>query len=95
MWGVPYRSGLGASSGKSARMTPSATTARIWPNFGVSRVGFTRLVSSTTTSSRVGSIQIEVPVNPVCPKLREDMNAPAEDAPDGVSQPMARDDPAG
>ncbi len=45
--------------------------------------------------SRSGSIQIEVPVKPVWPKLRDDMIVPAEETPDGVSHPMARDEPAG
>ena len=54
--------------------TASATARRNGPIFWLSRVGFTRFVSSTTSSSFSGSAQIEVPVKPVCPKRpqRED-----------------------
>jgi len=48
------------------------------------------LVSSTTNSSRSGSAQIDVPVKPVWPKLRDEKNRPALDCGDGVSQPNAR-----
>ena len=42
------------------------------------------------TSDRLGSIQIEVPVNPVWPKLSLESLVPALLPADGVSQPSAR-----
>src|SRR3989304_3120576 len=41
-------------------------------------------------SSRSGSIQSEVPVNPACPDEDGEKSAPAERGGDGVSQPRAR-----
>src|SRR6266480_5728954 len=56
------------------------------------REGFTRLVSTTTNRSFSGSIQIDVPVKPVWPKLHGEKNWPALDPPSGESQPSARVD---
>src|ERR1700690_2316103 len=47
----------------------SCTAGRTCAIFSLSRVGYTRLVSSTTNKSRDGSIQIEVPVNPRWPNV--------------------------
>src|SRR5690242_3990510 len=55
-------------------------------------VGFTRLVRTTTKRSFSGSIQIEVPVKPVWPKLHGEKNWPALEPPSGESQPSARVD---
>src|SRR5690606_18940229 len=72
---------------------PAATARRSGPTLGLSRVGCTRLVSSTTTSARDGSTQREVPVKPVWPKLQLDRRGPALLPSDGVSQPTARELP--
>ena len=50
----------------------------------------TRFISSTTNRPRSGSIQMDVPVKPVCPKLRGEKKRPALDCGAGVSQPSAR-----
>ena len=50
-----------------ARAAPSCIARRRGTCFSLSLVGFTRLVNSTTNKSSSGSIQIEVPVKPVCP----------------------------
>src|SRR5713101_8968523 len=58
-----------AEANPSACITASCSAGRTCWILAFSRVGCTRFVSSTTKSCRSGSIQIEVPVNPVCPKL--------------------------
>src|SRR6185312_9879803 len=70
--------------------TASASCTRTGPRRGLSRVGSTRLVSRMTKRSRAGSIQIEVPVNPVWPNARCDSRWPAELFPLGTSHPRAR-----
>ena len=75
--------------------TPSATSRRTSRMALFSRVGCTRLVSRMIKSSRVGSIQTEVPVNPVCPNEVGDNKLPAELPFEGVSQPRARLLPSG
>src|SRR5688572_5996710 len=74
----------------TAHATASWTARRSARYFAVSRVGFTRFVSSTTNRSSSGSIQIEVPVKPVWPKASSVRNRPAEEPSLGVSQPSAR-----
>ena len=53
----------------------------------------TRLVRSTTYRSRSGSIQSDVPVNPVWPMARGDRNRPHDEVGSAVSQASARDEP--
>ena len=60
-----------------------------------SRVGFTRFVSRIMKRSFSGSIQIDVPVKPVCPNVWAPSFVPALEFSDGVSQPNARDEPFG
>ncbi len=48
-------------------ITESASACRTAVIFVFALVGFTRFVSITIKMSCAGSIQIEVPVNPVCP----------------------------
>ena len=80
----------------SARTTASWIVGRASAICRFSRVGWTRLVSSTTKRSRAGSIQIEVPVKPVCPNEPGEKSTPAEEpSSDQVSQPRARDSPPG
>src|SRR5271165_7664332 len=60
------------------------------------RSGQVRLVRSVTESWRPGSIQSEVPVKPRCPNQACEQWLPEEDSlREGVSQPRARDVPAG
>ena len=47
----------------------AASRARTGVIFGLSRVGFTRLDKNTMYRSFTGSMMIEVPVNPVWPKV--------------------------
>src|ERR1044071_4762224 len=82
-----------ARAASSSATTVSATAMRSGPTRGLLRVRCTRLVSSTITSRGVGSIQIDVPVKPVCPKLVESIRAPALLFGEGVSQPSAREEP--
>ena len=58
-----------AGAGPEASKTASCSAGRTWRIFSFSRVGFTRLVSRMTKSSRSGSIHSEVPVKPLWPKL--------------------------
>ena len=59
--------------GASCCMRPAAAAAALWisermrMSFPFSRVGHTRLVSSTTKSPVSGSTAMLVPVKPVCP----------------------------
>ena len=52
----------------STRTTTSASVVRTAPIRRFWRVGLTRFVNRMTNRSREGSTQIDVPVNPVCPK---------------------------
>ena len=54
----------------------------------------TRFISSTTNTLRSGSIQMDVPVKPVCPNDRGEKYSPALEAGAGVSQPSDRVDAA-
>ena len=61
---------------------------RTWRICSLARVGFTRLVSKMTKRSRSGSIQSDVPVKPVWPKLSGEKYLPAEEIGGvGTSQP--------
>ena len=44
----------------------------IFDKRGLSLVGVTRLLKKTYTIFFAGSAQVQVPVKPVCPKLREE-----------------------
>ena len=79
----------------TALTTPSATRRRTSRIALFSRVGCTRFVSRMIKSSRVGSIQTEVPVNPVWPNEVGESKLPAELPFEGVSQPNARLLPSG
>ena len=63
----------GPNGGASCCMRPAAAAAALWisermrMSFPFSRVGHTRLVSSTTKSPVSGSTAMLVPVKPVCP----------------------------
>ncbi len=76
----------GPAPGKRRR----AAAGRTWRIFSLARVGFTRLVSSTTKSLRSGSIHSDVPVKPVWPKLLGEKYSPEEEGGAGTSQPSAR-----
>src|SRR5439155_14128338 len=78
-----------------ASTTRSATKGRTFRIFVFARVGWTRLVSRMTNRSRSGSSQIDVPVNPVCPKACAKSLVPALECSEGVSQPRAREEPGG
>src|SRR6185437_5869090 len=71
------------------RTTASASVVRTPPIRRFWRVGLTRFVNKMTNRSREGSTQIDVPVNPVCPKAGRVMRCPAEFVPLGVSHPSA------
>src|SRR5689334_19125979 len=73
----------------TACCTASATSRRSCTCRVLLRDGFTRLVRTTTNRSFSGSIQIEVPVKPVWPKLQGEKNWPALEPPSGESQPSA------
>ena len=75
-------------------MTRSAIWARTGFQRGLFRVGWTRLLSSTIATRRSKSIQMEVPVKPVCPMLWGESRLPELLPESGVSQPSARLEPA-
>src|SRR3984893_5871087 len=52
--------------------TASWSAGRTWRVFSLVLVGFTRFVSKTMNRHLVGSIQSDVPVKPVWPKLRDE-----------------------
>ena len=74
-------------------MTASWSAGRMRRIASLFRVGWTRLVSSTTYTSAAGSIQSEVPVNPVWPTARADIRVPQDEVGSMVSQPSARELP--
>src|SRR5437870_4698986 len=80
--------GAGADQASQAASYRSGLTRRIML---FARVGQTRLVTRTTISERLGSIQRLVPVKPRCPTLESGHRPPVE-APvsDGRSQPSVR-----
>jgi hypothetical protein len=65
--------------GRSASATESASAARTWNTAVLARVGCTRFVRRMTKRRASGSIQREVPVNPVWPKELGDSRLPAEE----------------
>ncbi len=75
---LPAGTAVGPGTAR-ARTTASAIAGRASRICLFSRVGWTRLVSRMTNSSRAGSIQIEVPVKPVWPKEAAEKKAPAEE----------------
>ena len=74
---VPYNPYRPLPSPPIASTTKSANVARTCRMRVFARVGFTRFVSRIMKTSRSGSIQIDVPVNPVCPNERRDNLLPA------------------
>src|SRR5574341_205426 len=78
-----------------AATTISATRLRTAKIRTFTRVGWTRFVSRMMNKSLSGSIQIDVPVNPVCPNATAVSFVPALEPGDGVSQPRAREEPGG
>ena len=72
-----------------AAASASYTAGRARRMASAARVGWTRLVSRTPTSSASGSIQRLVPVKPRCPKVRAPKRAPESGA-----GPLRRSKPA-
>src|SRR3954465_15557954 len=70
-----------------ARCPASARCRRRWAWGVLAPWEFTRFISSTTNTLRSGSIQMDVPVNPVWPNERGEKYMPALDPVAGVSQP--------
>ena len=74
-------------------MTASWSAGRTFLIASFVRVGYTRFVSNATYTSFSGSIQSDVPVNPVWPKARADIRVPHDEVGSIVSQPSARELP--
>src|SRR5216683_6004065 len=85
-----YSAGTATVAKPRACTTASCSAGRTCWIFVFSRVGCTRFVSSTTKSCRSGSIQIEVPVNPVCPKLCAEKYCPLDPPSVGTAHPSVR-----
>src|ERR1700735_2183939 len=92
VWGRGSYRAVGTGLAKPrATIIASWRAGRTWRICSFVRVGFTRFVSRITKRSRSGSIQSDVPVKPVCPKLLAEKYWPADEVGGvGTSHPRVR-----